>query len=159
MSKFVFLFPVILLLASCSVIDDKPADSKSILETRAMNAWRLSSSEQRIIASNRAVGMLLKQADDLMAEADFARSSDKLERLVRIEPRFAQAWSRLAWIALENGEAQRSHQLAQRSNSYSHDNDKLKLLNWRLIHQSGELLHNAEMTQQAEQMIKNLGDE
>ncbi|MCK5262708.1 MAG: hypothetical protein KAJ92_03440, partial [Gammaproteobacteria bacterium] len=72
MSKFVFLFPVILLLASCSVIDDKPADSKSILETRAMNAWRLSSSEQRIIASNRAVGMLLKQADDLMAEADFA---------------------------------------------------------------------------------------
>ncbi len=86
--------------------------------------------EQRIIASNRAVGLLLKQADELMVESDFVRSSDKLERLVRIEPKFAQAWSRLAWIALKKGEAKRSHQLAQRSNSYSRDNTRLKILNW-----------------------------
>ena len=141
------------------MIEEKQVDSQLVLETNELAAWRLSGSEKRTVSSNRAVGLLLKQADDLMAEANFEQSSDKLERLVRIEPRFAQAWSRLAWIALKNGEAQRSRQLAQRSNSYSRDNDKLKLLNWQLIHRAGELLHNAEITQQAEQMIKALSDE
>ena len=141
------------------MIEEKQVDSQLVLETNELAAWRLSGSEKRTVSSNRAVGLLLKQADDLMAEANFEQSSDKLERLVRIEPRFAQAWSRLAWIALKNGNAQRSRQLAQRSNSYSRDNDKLKLLNWQLIHRAGELLHNAEITQQAEQMIKALSDE
>ncbi len=141
------------------MIEEKQVDSQLVLETNELAAWRLSGSEKRTVSSNRAVGLLLKQADDLMAEANFEQSSDKLERLVRIEPRFAQAWSRLAWIALKNGEAQRSRQLAQRSNSYSRDNDKLKLLNWQLIHRAGELLQNAEITQQAEQMIKALSDE
>ena len=141
------------------MIEEKQVDSQLVLETNELAAWRLSGSEKRIVFSNRAVGQLLQQADDLMADANFEQSADKLERLVRIEPRFAQAWSRLAWIALKNGEAQRSRQLAQRSNSYSRDNDKLKLLNWQLIHRAGELLHNAEITQQAEQMIKALSDE
>ena len=144
------------MLASCSVIDEKPSDSKSVLENRAMNAWRLSSSEQRIIASNRAVGLLLKQADELMADADFAKSSDKLERLVRIEPRFAQAWSRLSWMALKNGDAKRSQQLAQRSNSYSRGNTDLKILNWNFIQKSGELLNDVDIVQQAQKMIKKL---
>lgn len=121
-----------------------------------MNAWRLSSSEQHIIASNRAVGLLLKQADELMADADFAKSSDKLERLVRIEPRFAQAWSRLSWMALKNGDAKRSQQLAQRSNSYSRGNTDLKILNWNFIQKSGELLNDVDIVQQAQKMIKKL---
>lgn len=141
------------------MIEEKQVDSQLVLETNELAAWRLSGSEKRTVSSNRAVGHLLQQADDLMAEANFEQSADKLERLVRIEPRFAQAWSRLAWIALKNGDAQRSRQLAQRSNSYSRDNDKLKLLNWQLIHRAGELLQNADITQQAEQMIKALGDE
>ena len=94
-----------------------------------------------------------------MLDSDFVRSSDKLERLVRIEPKFAQAWSRLAWIALEKGEAKRSHQLAQRSNSYARNNNRLKLLNWRFIHKAAELQQNAEIMQQAEQAIKSLGDD
>ena len=94
-----------------------------------------------------------------MLDSDFVRSSDKLERLVRIEPKFAQAWSRLAWIALEKGEAKRSHQLAQRSNSYARNNNRLKLLNWRFIHKAAELQQNTKMILQAEQAIKSLGDD
>ena len=94
-----------------------------------------------------------------MAESKFDKSSDKLERLVRIEPKFAQAWSRLAWMALKGGDAKRSHQLAQRSNSYSRDNTNLKLLNWQFILKAGELLNNTDIIQQAKQMIKTLGDE
>lgn len=141
------------------MIEEKQADPGSILESNELAAWRLSSSEQRIAYSNRAVAQLLQQADDLMAESKFDKSSDKLERLVRIEPKFAQAWSRLAWMALKAGDAKRSQQLAQRSNSYSRDNDNLKLLNWQFILKAGELLNNSDIIQQAKQMIKTLGDE
>jgi len=62
-------------------------------------------------------------------------------------------------MALKNGDAQRSRQLAQRSNSYSRDNNNLKILNWNLIKQAGELLQNVAIVEQAEQMIKTLSAE
>lgn len=145
-----------MLLSSCTAIKQEPLDSPIVQETNELAAWRLSSSEQRLASSNRAIAQLLQQADDLMTEANFEMSADKLERLVRIEPTFAQAWSRLAWMALEDGDAERSQQLAQRSNSYSRDNDNLKLLNWRFILKAGELLNDFDIIQQAEQMIKIL---
>ena len=157
--RLLFLFPVFLLLFSCTVVEKKHPETPSIQETNELAAWNLSSNEQRITSSNRAVAQLLQQADDLMAKSNFEMSSDKLERLVRIEPQFAQAWSRLAWMALEKGDAHRSRQLAQRSNSYSRDNKKLKLLNWQFILKANELLNNIDIIQQAEQVIKTLYDE
>ncbi len=146
------------LLASCAVVDPKQPDKPlRIIETSTHSAWRLSDSERRSVATNRAVAQLLTQADNLITVANFAQATDKLERLVRIEPQFAQAWSRLAWVALKNGDAERSRQLAQRSNSYSRDNNQLKLLNWHFIKNAGELLHNNEIIQQAEKMIAVLG--
>lgn len=147
------------MLSSCAAIDEKQPDSLIVQNANELSAWRLSISEQRTASSNRAVALLLQQADDLMADFNFEKSSDKLERLVRIEPQFAQAWSRLAWLALESGDAQRSRQLAQRSNSYSRNNNDLKLLNWNLILKAGELLKDIDIIQQAEQMIKSLGYE
>lgn len=140
------------------MIDEKPI-ADALLETNQLHAWRLSAGEKRIATSNRAVSQLLQQADEMMGAANYQQAGDKLERLVRIEPQFAQAWSRLAWLALNNGEAQRSQQLAQRSISYSRDNNELKILNWRFIHQAGELLGSTEIMQQAAEMIKILGAE
>ena len=155
-----FLFvPVILFLASCAMVDEKQPDTKTIIEAEGYTAWRLSSAEKRAVSSNRAVKLLLTQADDLMTAENFEQAGDKLERLVRIEPQFAQAWSRLAWMALKNGDAQRSRQLAQRSNSYSRDNASLKILNWRFIQKAGELLNDIDIVQQAQQMISKLGDD
>ncbi|MDT8451796.1 MAG: hypothetical protein RQ936_03495 [Gammaproteobacteria bacterium] len=153
-----FIFLMAVLLASCAVIDQKqPDEPQQIIETSTHSAWRLSDSERRSVSSNRAVAQLLTQADNLIAVENFAQATDKLERLVRIEPQFAQAWSRLAWMALKNGDAERSRQLAQRSNSYSRDNNQLTLLNWHFIKNAGELLHNNDIIQQAEKMITNLG--
>ena len=154
---FKVLFPLVaLLLISCSAIEEKQVDTQSILETNELSAWQLSASEARTVSANRAVGQLLQQADILMAEANFKQSADKLERLVRIEPRFAQAWSRLSWMALKNGDAKRSQQLAQRSNSYSRENVSLKILNWHFIQKAGELLDDVAVVQQAQQMISKL---
>ena len=145
-------------LASCSVTEKKLLEPQSILETNTYAAWNLTGKDKHIADSNRAVKSLLKQADDLILEENLDQASDKLERLVRIEPQFAQAWSRISWIALKNGDAQRSRQLAQRSNSYSRGNDKLKILNWNFIQKAGEQLQSAEIIQQAKKMIKMLGD-
>jgi Tfp pilus assembly protein PilF len=153
-----FIFLMTILLASCAVIEQKqPEEPQQIIETSTHSAWRLSDSERRSVSSNRAVAQLLTQADNLIAEEHFAQATDKLERLVRIEPRFAQAWSRLSWMALKNGDAERSRQMAQRSNSYSRDNNQLTLLNWHFIKNAGELLGNNDIIQQAEKMITTLG--
>ena len=152
-------FPLFILLSSCTSMQEKPPVSPVAQQINELSGWHLSISEQRVASSNRAVAQLIQQADELMSEADYEKASDKLERLVRIEPHFAQAWSRLAWLALENGKAQRSRQQAQRSNSYSRDNKRLKLLNWQFILRAGELLDDMDIIQQAEKMIKTLGDE
>ena len=159
MFKLCFSLLIILLLSSCNTVEQKQSDVTPAQEINELQAWHLSINDQRVVSSNRAVAQLLQQADALMAEANFEKSSDKLERLVRIEPHFAQAWSRLAWIALEKGQVQRSHQLAQRSNSYSRGNDQLRLLNWQFILKAGELLGNIDLIQQAKQMIQTLSVE
>lgn len=161
LSKFQsFLFlAVALLLASCAVIEEKQPDSKTILEADTYSAWRLTGNEKATVASNRAVTLLLAQADELISIENYEQASDKLERLVRIEPQFAQAWSRLAWIALKNGDAGRSQQLAQRSISYSRGNTGLKILNWRFIEKTGEMLNDVAVVQQAQQMITKLGND
>lgn len=156
---FILVFLIILMLTSCAVVDEKQSDSKKMIEAEGHTAWFLSDYEKRVASSNRAVGLLLAQADDLMAVSNFEQAGDKLERLVRIEPKFAQAWSRLAWMALKSGDAKRSRQLARRSNSYARDNTNLQLLNWHFIQQAGEQLNDAEIIQQAQQMIKKLGDD
>lgn len=143
-------------MVSCSILEEKQPDSKLVRESNELSGWRLSASEKQMVSSNRAVGQLLQQADDLMVQANLEQAGDKLERLVRIEPKFAQAWSRLSWIALEKGDAKRSRQLAQRSNSYSRGNTSLKILNWNFIKKSGELLNDSNIIQQAQQMILKL---
>ena len=102
LSKFQYplFLAFFLFLTSCAVVEDKPLDSKAVLEADTYSAWRLTGNEKATVASNRAVTLLLAQADELISIENFEQASDKLERLVRIEPQFAQAWSRLAWIAL-----------------------------------------------------------
>ena len=154
--QFVFILPLILFISSCAVIDDKQRETQNIIQAEGRSAWQLSGAEQRAVSSNRAVQLLLTQADELMSVDNFEQAGDKLERLVRIEPQFAQAWSRLAWMALKNGQVKRSQQLAQRSNSYSRQNSQLKILNWSFIQQAGELLNDIDLVEQAQRMITKL---
>ena len=158
LSRF-FLLLLMVMLVSCTVTEEKQIEPQSILETNTYSAWNLSSGDKRMVDSNRALRVLLVQADDLINQSNFDLASDKLERLVRIEPQFAQAWSRLAWLALKNNNAQRSQQLAQRSNSYSRNNNDLKILNWHFIQKAAEQIDNAVVVQQAKKMIKKLGNQ
>ena len=119
-------------------------------------AWNPEEFSKRAQETNRAVKALLKQADVFILYNALEQASDKLERLLRIEPTYAPAWSRLSWIALQSHYPGRAKQMAQRSNSYAHDNNKLKVLNWSFIRQASQQMNDFEAVHRAERMIETL---
>lgn len=162
-----FSFPAVLLLlslvlVSCAGIEPAVETRGAVTragETPRFAAWQEQTSSRSPVAANRAVKELLRQADALINKNAMEQASDKLERLLRIEPGYAQAWSRLAWIALQGHYSERSRQMAQRSNSYAFDNNNLKRLNWSFIREASALMNDAWAINEAERMIKSLGSD
>jgi Tfp pilus assembly protein PilF len=155
-----FILVFSFMLASCAGIDNKAQDIYAPVESTGLQkfpAWELEGSLASPTNTNRAVMELLKQADELIANNQMEQASDKLERLLRIEPTYAQAWSRLAWIALENNQPKRTQQMSQRSNSYASGNKRLKALNWSFIRESGQRTGDEAVIVNAEKMIESLG--
>lgn len=62
---------------------------------------------------------LLAQADTLQQSGDLSGAIAQIERAVRIEPRNAYAWHRLATLQLAAGDLNRAEQFARRSNQYA----------------------------------------
>lgn len=164
MIHFLYFPPVIALLIvsllSCSGIEQKQVmDDAGVYETgiQLFPAWKPLETSRSSATANMAIRELLAQADVLISQDAMEQASDKLERLLRIEPAYAQAWSRLSWIALQDHAPERSRQLAQRSNSYAYENRNLKLLNWTFIRQASELMQDEIGLREAESMIDRLG--
>ncbi len=62
---------------------------------------------------------LLAQAETLQQGGDLSGAIAQIERAVRIEPRNAYAWHRLATLQLAAGDLNRAEQFARRSNQYA----------------------------------------
>lgn len=106
--------------------------------------------------TNRAMKALLNQVDVFIFHNSWEQASGKLERVLRIDPTYAPAWSRLSWIALQNYSSGRAKQMAKRSNSYAKDNKELKILNWSFIRMAGQQKNDIETVRIAERMIEEL---
>lgn len=148
------------MLLSCASVDDKAQDSSQPSETTggaAFSAWQQGNLKKSSANTNKAVLDLLRQADALIANNQMELASEKLERLLRIEPSYAQAWSRLAWIALQGDSPSRTQQMAQRSNSYAKGDKRLKALNWTFIKEAAQLMGKDALVKKAEEMIESLG--
>lgn len=146
------------MLASCASVDDKVQDIYSPAMTERMQkftAWSQQGLSAPSTGKSKAVVELLQQADRLITSNQLEKASDKLERLLRIEPSSAQAWSRLSWIALENTRPRRTQQMALRSNSYARSK-QLKALNWFFIREAGFLTNDNDAIKHAEAMIRSL---
>lgn len=151
---------ILFILASCAGVDDKAQDIQvpDMAEgIQKFPAWEQQELSAGSTGKSKATYELLYQADRLISNNRLDQASDKLERLLRIEPSSAQAWSRLSWIALENNMPRRSQQMAQRSNSYTRT-DKLKALNWFFIRETGFLMGDEEVIKRAEEMIRGLDE-
>ena len=103
-----------------------------------------------------AIKNLLDEVDRLIENQAFDAASDKLERILRIKPQYAPAWSRLSWLALQMYSPERSVQMAKRSNSFAYSDPELQLLNWAFIRDASELLNDEESYQRANRKIESL---
>lgn len=143
---------LILLIVSCASTEkhtrqdgvDEPGSYK-------YDAWSADAS-----AEHEAIKNLLDQADRLIENQAFDAAADKLERILRIKPQYAPAWSRLSWLALQMDLPERSVQMAKRSNSFAYSDPQLQLLNWSFIRDASQQLNDDESYYRANQKIESL---
>jgi len=76
---------------------------------------------------------LISQSDHQFLNNDFAGALATLERAVRINPRYAEVWSRMAQVYLKQGKIEQARQHAKRSNSVIKNNDSLRKFNNEII--------------------------
>lgn len=114
-------------------------------------AWRLHSAGEY-----EAINVLLNEADRLMENQNINAAVDKLERVLRIRPDYAPAWSRLSWLALQTNTPERCVQMAKRSNSFAYSNTELQSLNWSFIRTASQMMNDKETYRRADEKIKTL---
>jgi len=83
--------------------------------------------------AGRAVSTLLAKVEVQEGQAHWERAAALLERALRIEPRNAQLWHRLAKVRLQQGRYAMAESLAQKSNALAKDDEALKRRNAELI--------------------------
>lgn len=149
MYRLLFSLFVLFFVASCASIEKPVPDS--IVEQPGnykYPAWRIDA-----FTGNGAVTSLLNEVDMLIASEEFDAAADKLERILRINPQYAPAWSRLSWLALQTNSPQRSVQMAKRSNSFAFSDADLQWLNWSFIRDASKILHDEVSYNQARKKL------
>ncbi|WP_296806260.1 tetratricopeptide repeat protein [Thiocapsa sp.] len=100
-----------------------------------------------------AADALARQAEQQRQSGDYAGAAASLERSLRIAPREAYLWNRLARVRLEQGQAGQAGNLASRSNDLAGDTPLIKKDNWRVIaeskRRSGDIAGATEAEQRA----------
>ena len=139
-------------LASCA-LPERPKEDIIVDDGRYYKypAWRLNTS-----GDYEAINVLLREADQLMENQQINAAVDKLERVIRIKPDYAPAWSRLSWLALQTSSPQRSIQMAKRSNSFAQSDPRLQSLNWSFIRTASQMLNDDKTYQRATEKIESL---
>jgi hypothetical protein len=146
-----------LLLMSCASTDNRYPGSnyQSAVDDDSGNykydAWRLRQDE-----GLDAINLLLDESDVLIKNNAYNAATDKLERVLRIKPDYAPAWSRLSWLALQTNSASSSIQMAKRSNSFAYSDPELQLLNWTFIRSASQMLQDKDTYNEASQRIESL---
>ena len=161
---------VILLLPACSTV--KPGPSAVEDRSRAAGMEDIGTAtdiakENKGPATGPGVSSATGKASPaivaLMGEADRAETGGNrenaaatLERAIRIEPKNALLWNRLAGLRLRQGKWQQALNLARKSNSLAPGNYNLQLENWQLILEVKQKVRDVQGIRDAQQMIEQL---
>lgn len=108
-------------------------------------------------AGGGAVVALLDQADDYRRSGDSNNEAATVERALRIEPKNAGLWNRLATIRLDQGRPQQAEQLALKSNALAGADRDLQARNWRLVAQARWAQNDSAGARAAENKARDLG--
>lgn len=101
-----------------------------------------------------AVSALTADAERAIRARDYGKASASLERALRMEPRDAYLWHRLAYTRLQQGKDAQAESLALKSNSLAGDKQELVNSNWRLISRSRKQRDDLGGAEQALQQIR-----
>lgn len=152
--RFLSCLFLAMMLVSCASTEKhamtEAADS-DVAGLYKYDAWRLKNTSEF-----EAINELLDESDRLIKNNAFNAASDKLERVLRIKPNYAPAWSRLSWLALQMNFPKRSVQMAKRSNSFAFSNPDLQSLNWSFIRAASQSLNDEVSYHRANQKIESL---
>lgn len=151
--RFLIAISLSILIVSCASTDKYPGGDTIVDDTGSykFDAWQLNRSGEY-----EAINILLNDADNLIEKHALNEATDKLERVLRIKPEYAPAWSRLSWLALQMDSPSRSIQMAKRSNSFASADPELQSLNWTFIRTASKALNDEDMYFRANQKIDSL---
>ena len=143
------LVAVVLLAAGCTTAPPKPSGPGGVepqlpveeppapgrAETPEDQAER---DARRRQSRDRVVIALLDTAQRQSRAGDLEAAAASLERGLRISPRNAVLWQRLASVRLEQGRYRQAEQLAAKSNALAGPEPQLRAHNWEIIAQARE---------------------
>ena len=106
---------------------------------------------------NVAIAGLMESARADAAAGRLPNAAASLERALRIEPRNPRLWQELARVRLQQGDYGQAESLAQRSNTWSGTDNRLRAENWRLIAQARVARGDADGARKAQELADQLG--
>lgn len=92
---------------------------------------------------------LLRDVERLQGSGEFDQAAARVERGLRIAPKDARLWQRLATIRLQQQRPEQAETLAKKSNSLARGQRAMQSLNWRIIAQSRAMRGDAQGADQA----------
>lgn len=96
---------------------------------------------------------LLVSSENQSSLGDWDSAANSLERALRLEPRNALLWSRLAGIRYQQKDWQQAVQLAAKSNTLSGQNINLRRQNWNMMANAYTALGDDDSAQKYRQML------
>lgn len=118
--------------------------------------WRAQPPATEGEGTQGAVDKLLAEASIQQQHAQPVEAAALLERALRIEPRNAQIWHRLARVRMTQGQYRQAAALAAKSNSLASHDFPMQARNWRLIAEARERLGQRSAAQEALQKAREL---
>ncbi len=97
-----------------------------------------------------AAASLASQAEKQRERGDYVAAAATLERAIRIQPREAYLWNRLARVRLDQKNYTQANSLAQKSNALSKDQVQIKEDNWGMIAATRRATGDAKGAEDAE---------
>ncbi len=127
-------------------------------ESVMVNAYRSSSSFEIKPTYSAPVEELLRLSKQQQGEGNLAGAVASMERALRLEPRNAYLWNRLAHLRLKQGQGGRAAELAAKSKALAGADNNLKADNWRLIAQVRRQGGDIRAARQADQKARLLSN-
>ena len=135
--------------SSSSLPDDRGGSGQSRKSART-SAYEPQASAAIAPQYSLPVSALLEEASRQEAAKDLTAAVGSVERALRIEPRNAHVWHRLASLRMKQGQYGMAVELAAKSNSLAGGDAELVRDNWRLMARSYRAAGDSDSAKAAE---------